>query len=267
MARVVPSQIVALINKHFPIIKSATLDVDHGSVAVLTAIARLVDEIPTELLIISGDDYSDLVCGVESIKNSVAFWQHKGVGAIGNSGIKGINTLSVIRDALTKCPDQIPSPRTAELVFVTDSALRESIRLDMSTATSSLHFGEWKGATVLAGAATEALLLWAIQESESKKSGATQVAISTLMTSGKLKNKPDGNAERWNFFELIEIASNLGLTKPDTAIQARLGKDFRNLIHPGRAARLGLACDRGTALAALATVELVARDLSQFFPV
>jgi len=262
MARVVPSQIVGLINKHFPIIKSATLQVDHGSVAVLMAIARLIDELPTELLIISGDDYSDLVSGVESIRGSVAFWQHSNQGVIGNSGIRGTNTLLVIRDALAKCPDQIPSPTTAELAFVTDNALRQSIRLDISSATSSLHSGEWKGATVLAGAATEALLLWAIQENESKKSGAIQNAIPVLMSSGKLKNRPDGNPERWHFFELIEIASSLGLIKPDTSTQARLGKDFRNLIHPGRAARLGLVCDRGTALSALATVELVARDLS-----
>jgi hypothetical protein len=167
----------------------------------------------------------------------------------------------VIREALAKCPDQIPSPATAELLFVSDIALRESIRLDMSSATNALHSGEWKGATVLAGAATEALLLWAIQENENKKSGVIQGAISILMTSGKLKNRPDGNPERWYFSELIEVASNLGLIKPDTAIHARLGKDFRNLIHPGRAARLGLVCDKGTALSALATVELVARDL------
>lgn len=262
MARTAPSQIVALINKHYPQIRSATLDVDHGSVAILMAVTYLVDEIPQELLVISGDDYSDLVCGVESIRNSVAFWQHKGSGSIGNAGVGGRNTLLIIRDALAKCPDQIPSPATTELRFVTDIDLRESIRLDMSTATSSLHSGEWKGATVLAGAATEALLLWAIQENENKKSGAIQNAVSVLMTSRKLKNRPDGNPERWSFFELIEIASSLGLIKPDTATQARLGKDFRNLIHPGRAARLGLVCDRGTALSALATVELVARDLS-----
>lgn len=261
MRRTVPSQVVALIDKNYPQLKSATLDVDHGSVAVLTAVAHLIDELPPELLTISGGDYSDLVCGVQSIRNSVAFWQHKGSGSIGNSGIKGRNTLLVIREALAKCPDQIPSPTTAELLFISDIALRESIRLDMSAATTALHSGEWKGATVLAGAATEALLLWAIQEAESKKSGVIQCAISTLLTSHKLKTKPDGNPERWHFFELIEIALSLALIKSDTATQVHLGKDFRNLIHPGRAARLGLVCDRGTALSALAAVELVARDL------
>jgi hypothetical protein len=261
MARIVPSQIVALIDKNIPQVKSATLTIDHGSVAVLTAVARLIDELPTELLTISGEDYSNLVCGVESIRNSVTYWQHKGVGQIGNSGIGGKNTLLLIRDALVKCADQIPSLGTTELAFVTDSALRESIRLDISTATSGLHSGEWKAATVLAGAATEALLLWAVQENESKTQGAIQSAISALMTAGTLKSKPDGSPERWSFLELIEIALYLGLIKPDTAIQARLGKDFRNLIHPGRVSRLGLVCDKGTALSALAAAEFVARDL------
>lgn len=126
----------------------------------LTAVARLIDELPVELLTISGVDYSDLVCSVESIRNSVAFWQQKGAGEISNSGIRGKNVLVLIREVLAKCPDQAPSPATADLAFVTDGGLRDSIRLDISTATSALHNGEWKAATVLAGAAAEALLLW-----------------------------------------------------------------------------------------------------------
>jgi hypothetical protein len=62
--------------------------------------------------------------------------------------------------------------------------------------------------------------------------------------------------------ELIEVALGLGLINTAAAQQARLGKNFRNLIHPGRAIRLGEACDRGTALSALAVVELVVRDLT-----
>ena len=138
MGRVVPSQIVALIEDNFSEIKSATTSVGHGSVAVLMAIVRLIDELPAELLTISGKDYSNLVCGAESIRNSVSFWQRKGVGEIGNAGIAGKNTLLVIREALAKCPDQAPSQGTAELIFVSDADLRDSIRLDISTATSAI---------------------------------------------------------------------------------------------------------------------------------
>ena len=72
----------------------------------------------------------------------------------------------------------------------------------------------------------------------------------------------DNDPERWMFFELIAFAAQTKLIKPDTAAQAQLGKGFRNLIHPGRAKRLGQVSDRGTALAALAAVELIARDLA-----
>ena len=76
-----------------------------------------------------------------------------------------------------------------------------------------------------------------------------------------LPQRPDSNAERWTFTELIEVARQVAVIEEDTATQTRLCKDFRNLIHPGPAARLGQVCDRGTALSALAAVELVARDL------
>jgi hypothetical protein len=47
----------------------------------------------------------------------------------------------------------------------------------------------------------------------------------------------------------------------ETATQVDLAREFRNLIHPGRSARLAKVCDRGTALSALAAVELIVSDL------
>ena len=245
MARIVPSQIVALIDQNPPG-NSATLSVGHGTVGILTAVTRLIDELPAELLTISGADYSDLVCSVEFIRNSVAFWQQKGVGEIGNSGIRGKNVLVLIREVLAKCPDQAPSPTTTALAFITDNDLRDSVQLDISTATSALHNGEWKAATVLAGAASEALLLLAIQNAPGLAS---------------LPTKPKGSPEDWGLGDYIAVATALGLIKSTTAQQARLAQNFRNLIHPGRAQRLGDVCDRATALTALAAVELLARDL------
>jgi hypothetical protein len=246
MGRVVPSQVVVLIDRNFSETKSASTIVGHGSVAVLMAIVRLIDELPAELLTISGQDYANLVCGAESIRNSVDFWQRKGVGEIANTGVGGKNTLLVIREALVKCPDQAPSQMTAELTFVSDASLRDSIRLDISTATSALHNGEWKAATVLAGAAAEALLLWAIKNAS---------ALSTL------PNQPKGTPDDWTLGQYITIATALALISESTAQQLLLARNFRNLIHPGRAQRLAETCDRAAALVALAAVECVVRDL------
>lgn len=246
MAHVVPSQIVALIDQNPSLANAPNLKVGHETAAVLTAIARLIDELPTELLTISGEDYSDLVCAVESIRNSVAFWQQKGVGQIGNLGIRGKNVLLLIREALAKCPDQAPSLATAELAFIPDGQLRDSIRLDISAATVALHNGEWKAATVLAGAAAEALLLWAIENAPNLAS---------------LPTKPKGSPENWGLGSYIRVAVSLGLIKSATSEQVTLAQNFRNLIHPGRAQRLGEVCDRATALSALAAVEHLVRDL------
>jgi hypothetical protein len=168
----------------------------------------------------------------------------------------------VIYEALKLCPDAAPSPATTTLVFINDTDLRESIRLDISGANRDLLNNEYKGATVLAGSATEALLLWAIQQAEKAKPGAIRAAVSTLSTAGTIAKPKSSNPVQWSLIELIEMALELKLIGDNAAAQARLGKDFRNLIHPGRAARLGTVCDRGTALASLAAIELVVRDLT-----
>ncbi len=72
-----------------------------------------------------------------------------------------MSMMALLRQALAKCPDEVPSPSTTELVFIADADLRESIRRDISAANQDMVSAEWKGATVLAGSATEALLLWA----------------------------------------------------------------------------------------------------------
>jgi hypothetical protein len=51
------------------------------------------------------------------------------------------------------------------------------------------------------------------------------------------------------------------LLSPDTCKAALLAKDFRNLVHPGRAARLNQACNRGTAYSAVGALEHVIEDL------
>jgi hypothetical protein len=49
------------------------------------------------------------------------FWQFRG-GDDPPKRIKEKSPVAVIREAMTKCPDQNPSPATAELVFIPDDA-------------------------------------------------------------------------------------------------------------------------------------------------
>jgi hypothetical protein len=245
---VVPSQVVALIDQAFPAAKIVhNVPVHPGNEATLSAIVMLTNEIPEELITISGQDYSDLIHGLATLTQTVTKWNQRGGGdaptLIGNK-----SPICIVRAMLAKCPDQNPSPTTAAMRFITDDVLRNSIRIDLSTATSALHNGEWKASTVLAGAVVEALLLWAIQRDPQTLTG--------------LAKKPKGPLEKWGLADLINVASALKAIKPDTATQAGLAKNFRNLIHPGRAQRTNEICDRATALTALAAAETVIRDLS-----
>jgi hypothetical protein len=238
-----------MIGKDFQNIGQPALSIDHRTAGILTAIVRMIDEIPSELLTISGTDYANLIMGTEAIKTAVEFWQQSGRGFTGQPGVSGKNALALIREALVQCPDQMPAPSTTELAFVTDQELRESIRMDIGAASDALHRTDFKSATVLAGSAIEALLLWALQNG-----GHTHAPVG-------MKNKPKGPPENWDLAQYIEAATMLSLIEKETGEQAARAKNFRNLIHPGRARRLAMSCDRGTALAALAGVELVARDV------
>jgi hypothetical protein len=170
-----------------------------------------------------------------------------------------MNPVQLLYQTLKRCPDAAPSPATTELLFITDGALRAELRLDISTANQAMTNGEWKPATVLAGSVVEALLLWALQQATPSD---LQTAITSAVTKGAIPRPPQGRLERWDLSEYIAVAEELTRINGDTATQARLAKDFRNLIHPGRAQRLAQVCDRGTALAALAAVEMVVRCLT-----
>jgi len=91
---------------------------------------------------------------------------------------------------MAACVDDAATVATTPLSFIADAALRESIRLDMSGAHRDLGQDEWKGATVLAGSAIEALLLWALQERERNKPGDVPAAVAALIGSKTLKGNP-----------------------------------------------------------------------------
>jgi hypothetical protein len=179
--------------------------------------------------------------------------------------VKGLDALTVIRQALAKCPDEYPPAGTAELSFITDTALRENIRRDLGAANRALSNAEWKAATVLAGAAIEALLHWRLKE-PSPGAAALEAVIDVAVASGGLGNKPDKNIDRWGVHHFIEVAAHLDLFKPDTCSAARLAQNFRNLIHPGRAARLAQTSDRATAYSTIGALERVIRDLTYTDP-
>ncbi len=232
----------------------------------LNALLRLIEQLPNSLIPRDANDYADFVLSQESIRFAIRRAENQEAKAEALVGPPSINPdgggkpsqVQIIRDALKKCPDEMPPNQYLELPFVKDLDLRLNLQLDLQATRTAVSNGEWKAGTVLAGSLVEALLLWAIQETPT-----TAVQSACANTVPKIQ-QPD--PLYWDLHKYVEVAEQLKVIEPDTAKQVRLAKDFRNLIHPGRAIRTQQSCDRGTALAANAAVELVARDLTARFP-
>src|SRR5262245_42603984 len=251
MPRVVPSQVVALIERLFPshVQRSQDLILSRGHAGQLMAIIELIDKIPQELITLKGPDYTNLVVGINTLRQALVQWQMRDEPIRGVPGYEGTGPIALIQQSLRKCKDEFPSPETTSLSFIRDDELRGHLRLDIGIANRALANSEWKAATVLAGSVIEALLLWAL---EKRSEGDIWEAVDRLtkkkdLNTGRtiLGRKPREDLKEWHLSEYIEVAADLKLITEDTAAQARLAKDFRNLIHPGRAARLGQMCDRG----------------------
>jgi hypothetical protein len=267
MPRIVPSQVVALIDQMFPGAASEVGGQGRGSInnaqaACLEALIDLVEQIPGELIILDGAQYGALAVSMAFVRSATEIFRARGGAAFALDnppGFEDLSAVALIRRVLSRCPDEYPSAGTSELSFIQPNDLRESLRQDISAVNRALANGEWKAATVLAGSVVEALLLWALQPCRPED---IETAIHALMENKTLLKNPGKVLDRWDLHDYIEVAAALNLINEETASQARLAKDFRNLIHPGRAVRLRQECNRATALSAVAAVEHVVRNLT-----
>ncbi len=262
MGRVVPSQVVRIIDQMFPF---AATQVEGGyrevlnrqNAVQLAALVELVEHIPEDLLVLNDRYYLELVTSIAAIKVMLRMFEMRDMGLDKVSGVSDLNPVTLIRRSVSLCPDEAPARGTTTLDFISDLHLREILARDISAATIALSNGEWKATTVLSGSVVEALLLWALEQRDpAEVSAAAEAALGSGIALRLSKDLGE-----WNLHALIEVAAKLGIISTDTATQARLAKDFRNLIHPGRE-RARIKCDRATAYSAMAALEHVARELT-----
>ena len=256
MLRVLPSQVVSEIDRRFPPLEFGQWASLHHSLANdIAAILALANTIPSENLAVDASDAAAFVGAMARAAQQLRTWESSAnplqfrLGSVTEG-----NPIKVIREVLLRCPDEVVAPATADLAFVTDGDLRTSIRLDISTATSAFRNREWKAATVLAGAALEALLLWRLQRN-------TELAVAKARDL-KLTDR-DKPIEEWALHSYISVADGLGAISKQTLEASLQAKSFRNLIHPGKSLRLGQECRLGTAHIALGALDFVVRDLSR----
>lgn len=240
MPTILPSQIVDAIDEMFgPNRNELDLRKVHYKLRPqVHALLILLDEVPSELIDLSSVEYVELARCRGALATALAMWNVGGVQPAEQVG--GRDPVANVRRLMAQCRDYVP-PAAPELPFIVDDDVRLGLEDRIQAAWTDFHADEWMGATVLAGHVVEALLLWAV-----KNKGST-ISNSDL--------------DRLDLKGLTIEAAKLGLIKSDTLQQAELARDARNLIHPGKAKRSGAACNKATALQALAAVYKVADDL------
>lgn len=266
MPRVIPSEVVKAIDLFFPSLMKTneSLTMDGSYLPQIGGILGLIDEIPQELITLEGEEYILFKSCLSAIRASIAALQagRAEMRLVKLPGYGEMNPLASIRNLLQKLPDQFPSFSTLDLLFIPDSdmELRNDLRMDVSIVNQALSNGEWKPATIIAGSAIEALLLWSLQQTEiiEHKIGD---AVNNLIKNKIFAKHPGLDVEHWPLYNLIEVAGELEIIKSNTVAQCRLARDFRNLIHPGKGLRLKQKCNRATALTAIAALEHVINDL------
>lgn len=217
MPLVVPSQVVGVIDQFYGWAKDfkpgtgGDLPPEHSS--RMQAILYLIAEIPQNLLDISADDYGTLLIAKSDIEGVIA----KNL-ARGGSNYFPFHVVVNIRRVLAECPDEFPPVATADLAFIPDADLRASIRGDMGAADRAFANAEWKAATVLAGSAIEALLLWAITGGPKAD---VQAASAAIIATGK--RAPHSDPNRWDLVEYATGAHELGIVTQETFKGDRIG--------------------------------------------
>lgn len=212
MPRVVPSQVVELIDELFPQYREASddrrlvynqqMDRCYG----LKALLDLTQQIAPTLIVLGSRDYCIYQSSIAAIRNGLDRPFNHGHGYRVElhpiPEYMNLNPIALIRDLLCKCPDEFPSHETVDLHFISDSDFRQSLRNDISGINMALANSEWKATTVLSGSVVEALLLWALQQ---KSPSDIQAATDTLCINKTLERLPPQGLDHWNLHQYIEV--------------------------------------------------------------
>lgn len=241
MPNVVPSQIVSAIDQLFGPSRSEIYSqaiTPYQRIEVYTLLS-LLDELPRELIDMSASDYLDFQRCRAVLATALQRWSAGDGQPVRDVGQK--DPVERVRRLMASCHDQLP-PKPPELLFM-EGQSRFGIEELIQAAWTDFDAREWMGATVFAGTAIEALLLWALTHRIAKDQ----------------HKKPP---EHLYLSDLIDLASKHNLISVDTKQQLQLAKNARNLMHPGAVLRSGSTCDKATALTALAGVYRTISDLS-----
>jgi hypothetical protein len=236
--RVLPSEVAAAIDGLFG---PRSHDINDGRVgpqfqADVSTIISLLDQVPNELIDFGIVHYTELMKCRAVLVAALGYWARGAQTAA--DAVNGKDPVERIKRLMQLCHDELPPPQP-ELPFIDDEARRAGIENEIAAAWASFHSRTWLGATTFAGAAMEAVLLWALERSA-----------------------PEKNFAKTRLVDLINAAADAQLIAPETATIAHAARDARNLVHPGKVAETGVSCSKASSLTALAGLYRVIADLA-----
>lgn len=259
MPRAFPSQIISYLSAALQKPENANASTIHSYPGKAMGFLELYDRLPDELIRLSDEDYAALVEAVATIR----FCMDRFAAGGGGDSLRPLErSFTAAWRIIGSLKDAIPTA-THDLSFISDPVLQEMIGLDMSAIATDLRSGEWKGATVLSGSCSEALLLYGLQAAENKKAGVVASAVSAITWKARPPSAADLIDISWNLFSYTEVAAEIGIISDPTRKELQIARDYRNLVHPARAMRQKVRCDRGTAYVAVGALEHLVSDLKK----
>jgi hypothetical protein len=274
MPRITPALVAVFIEESFPELRDrgAIGTVDQGALQTIGILVSMLDRLDQAVLAgLSHEQYRDTVIATEHLRTTVNRWQYPQPAGRGQYAIVPFLPLGnrhpviVLRDIMRAAPEEPIAAVQPRLAFLHDPALQESIATDLASAESAMADGRYKNACVMSGAAIEALLLWAVQR---RTQAEHQAAFGRAQTRRAREGRQpldaiNADPRRWVLEQYIEVARELPVLSAAAANASMLAKDFRNLIHPGRAERLQQRASQGSAAQGLAAAVLTSEDLAE----
>jgi hypothetical protein len=163
MPRIVPSQVVAAIDRLFPPPRN---ELNEGMIQAfhrdnVRTLLSLLHQVADELLTIPFPDYTEYLQCRSSLTSALSIWDVAEVGPPAKN-VNGKDPVERIRRIFAVCPDENPPPHP-DLAFISDNNARAHVQQDIRAAWIDFRSEEWKGTTVFAATATEALLFWTLK--------------------------------------------------------------------------------------------------------
>ena len=240
MMRVVPSMIVTFIADAFPDPTKCERFGYPNLPGNLSGLAALVDQLPEALWPIDPVVSTRLRRAQAAIRMTLDLWSHRGTPRdVTIQRIPEGHPIVVIADCLEGIPDNLAIDSVALFPFVSDAKLRDQLAQDMASAEAAIGAGQWRVATVFAGASIEAILFNKIIDA----GGAQSQAIAAAARASRITKKSDS----WGLYEYVTVGHQSGWLDCETRNLLLAVKNFRNLIHADRVVRTNEACDSDTA--------------------